>query len=179
MLLREGHRSRSIILWLVLLLLLCAPSSSSSSIFADVLYNPLARCNVESATGTCDIGDYVESANIYQNVSSYIYNETKYDQCKLYMALSSIPGAGLGIFTGTDRKVGDTVGFGDVMIPVIDIWYHLQAFAAGTPEWPPDWAFLDPLADYVWNGPDLGMQHDSSGKQQALWREVLNVARMI
>ena len=35
------------------------------------------------------------------------------DQCTVYIAPSSIPGAGLGIFTAIDRNPGDDVGLVD------------------------------------------------------------------
>jgi hypothetical protein len=63
-------------------------------------------------------------------------------QCSLYMAESTIPHAGLGIFTGVPRKPGDTVGNGDVLIPVIDLWYHMDAPASEEK--------LDPTSDYMY-----------------------------
>lgn len=51
-------------------------------------------------------------------------------QCDLYMAESTIPHAGLGIFTGVDRKEGDTVGNGDLCLPLIDIEVRLVSFHA-------------------------------------------------
>jgi hypothetical protein len=41
--------------------------------------------------------------------------------CDLYIAESTIPNAGLGIFTGVGKKEGDTVGNGDLCLPLIDI----------------------------------------------------------
>lgn len=40
-------------------------------------------------------------------------------QCGLYLAESTIPGAGLGIFTAVDKEPGETVGYGDVCIPMV------------------------------------------------------------
>ena len=62
-------------------------------------------------------------------------------QCSLYMAESTIPHAGLGIFTGVPRHAGDDIGTGDVLIPVIDLWYHLDA---GITE-----DYRDPTSDYM------------------------------
>lgn len=74
------------------------------------------------------------------------------EQCTVYLAQSTVPNAGLGIFTTVGREVGDFVGDGDVVLPVVDLWYHISAhgesFAAH---------FLDPTADYVWFGPELGI----------------------
>jgi hypothetical protein len=41
--------------------------------------------------------------------------------CDLYIAESTIPNAGLGIFTGVGRKEGESVGNGDLCLPLIDI----------------------------------------------------------
>ena len=41
-------------------------------------------------------------------------------QCDLYMAESTIPNAGLGIYTAIERNPGDRVGEGDVCIPIFD-----------------------------------------------------------
>jgi hypothetical protein len=54
-------------------------------------------------------------------------------QCDLYMAESTIPNAGLGIFTGVDRNEGDTVGDGDLCLPLIDIEVCFHAMPAASP----------------------------------------------
>ena len=44
--------------------------------------------------------------------------------CELYLAKSTIPNAGLGIFTTVPRKRNDSIGNGDVCIPILDLeWY--------------------------------------------------------
>jgi len=52
-------------------------------------------------------------------------------QCRTYLAPSTIPGAGLGMFAGLDLKLGEEVTPGDVMVPIRDIAWHndLTAFA--------------------------------------------------
>jgi hypothetical protein len=82
-------------------------------------------------------------------------------QCGIYMALSTIPGAGLGSFTGVDRGKGDVISDGDVMLPIYDLEYHLQALG---PEMArhKDWEYLDPTRDYVWWGPDVLMYRESA-----------------
>ena len=47
--------------------------------------------------------------------------------CGLYMAESTIPGAGLGIFTAAEKHPGDAVGYGDVCIPVVGAYRALLA----------------------------------------------------
>jgi hypothetical protein len=82
-------------------------------------------------------------------------------QCGIYMALSTIPGAGLGSFTGVDRQEGDVISDGDVMLPIYDLEYHLQALG---PEMTrhKDWEYIDPTRDYVWWGPDVLMRRESA-----------------
>ena len=82
-------------------------------------------------------------------------------QCGLYLAESTIPGAGLGAFTGVDRKPGDVILPGEVMVPIYDANYHLQALGPKIVK-RKDWDYLDPTRDYVWYGFDLGMQYESS-----------------
>ena len=74
------------------------------------------------------------------------------------MAPSTIPGAGLGIFTAVPRKPGDVLNgnaAGDVLIPVIDVQYHLTHNRN-----PKDTVQF--TLDYVWNGADLGMARESA-----------------
>jgi hypothetical protein len=44
--------------------------------------------------------------------------------CGLYLAESTIPGAGLGIFAGEDFKEGSKIGRGDVCIPFVEMYWH-------------------------------------------------------
>jgi hypothetical protein len=47
--------------------------------------------------------------------------QSEQSQCGLFLAPSSIPGAGLGIFAGDRRFAqGETVGMGDLVIPIVD-----------------------------------------------------------
>ena len=89
-----------------------------------------------------------------------LWTDSTYDAsstCTLYLAESSIPGAGLGIFTAIDKEEGDIVGNGDVIIPVIDFLWHMSA----------DYRFdasyhFDPLANYVWDGREFGLQFETA-----------------
>lgn len=86
------------------------------------------------------------------------------EQCSLYIAASTIPAAGLGFFTGIERQAGAVLGYGDVMIPLSDQVYHFQAL--GSDAWQrSDWNFVDPTADYLWYGPELGMHRESAHPQ--------------
>lgn len=66
-------------------------------------------------------------------------------ECELYIAESTIPKAGLGIFSAIERKPGDIVGSGDVCLPLFDPKSH-----HGDP--------FNPFEDYVWLGEDMGMK---------------------
>jgi len=66
-------------------------------------------------------------------------------ECDLYMAESTIPNAGLGIFSATERNPGDSVGYGDICIPILDLNnYHKKVW--------------NPFNDYVWAGEVMGMK---------------------
>ena len=88
-------------------------------------------------------------------------HEANHHRCGLYVAVSTIPGAGLGAFTGIDRQPGDVIGPGDAMIPLYDVMYHLQALGRAASQ-RDDWDYIDPTRDYVWFGIDLGMQYESA-----------------
>jgi hypothetical protein len=61
------------------------------------------------------------------------------------MADSTIPNAGLGIFSAIELNEGDSVGDGDICIPIFELdWHHDDAF--------------NPFADYVWAGEVMGMK---------------------
>ena len=82
-------------------------------------------------------------------------------KCTVFMAESTIPGAGLGLFSGVNRHAGEIIGDGDVMIPVPDVWLHLTALGKAIKNRNDYW-YINPLADYVWLGTDLGMHRESS-----------------
>lgn len=46
------------------------------------------------------------------------------DSCRVYLAPSTIPGAGLGTFAGRSFRKGDEVTPGDVVVPIRDIAFH-------------------------------------------------------
>ena len=71
-------------------------------------------------------------------------------ECDVYIAESTIPNAGLGVFTAVEKKVGDMVGNGDVCFPLLELDWHNGVILD------PDSYFFDPFADYVWDGMTLG-----------------------
>jgi SET domain len=70
-------------------------------------------------------------------------------RCALYLAPSTIPGAGLGVFTAREKHRGDPIqSYGDVCIPLIDVLRH-------SPE-------ERPFAEYYWGGVSLGLREESA-----------------
>jgi hypothetical protein len=130
---------RSTNLWSVLLLVLVLVLLSPSSFAQD------SNNDNSDAAATCssDANDGKNNDGVCQKPdhSDESPKQPPPQQCTLYMAQSTIPHAGLGIFTGIPRAPGETLGSGDVLIPVIDLWYHLDA--------PMSQEHLDPTADYM------------------------------
>jgi hypothetical protein len=131
---RRSTRLRSVLL-LVLLLVLHLPSC---------LAQDNNNNNNNDAADTCSSGANGGGGTHKDGTCPEEPTEQQQHQqpaCTLYMAQSTIPHAGLGIFTGIPRAPGDTLGSGDVLIPVVDLWYHLDA--------PMSSEHLDPTADYM------------------------------
>lgn len=85
-----------------------------------------------------------QAINAGMTVSSALSDST----CGLYLAPSTIPGAGVGIFTAVEKQIGDTVGRGDICIPVIDMYWHADGIT-------------QPFSDYFWSGDTMGMSHET------------------
>lgn len=68
--------------------------------------------------------------------------------CALYLAESTIPGAGMGIFTVEEKVRGDTISRGDLCIPFIDMYWYVLACRirhCTTTDWtPPQTLVPDP-----------------------------------
>jgi hypothetical protein len=76
------------------------------------------------------------------------------DRCQIFMAESTIPGAGVGIFSAVDRHPGDSIGRPDICIPVIDMNWHMGGESK----------FFNPLGDYFWTGHVMGMSSETDGE---------------
>lgn len=88
--------------------------------------------------------------------------------CELYLAPSTIPNAGLGVYSGVQKLVGDEVGNGDLAFPLLELdWHHNYAMDPGNP----DFDFFDPFSNYVWDGATMGMGMETGeqGEMTALW----------
>lgn len=74
--------------------------------------------------------------------------------CGLYLAQSTIPEAGLGVFTGISRNPGDVISPGDVCIPLLDPEIHHNDL-------------FNPFEDFVWMGEDMGMKMEIESQVKA------------
>jgi hypothetical protein len=82
--------------------------------------------------------------------------------CDLYIAESTIPRAGLGIFSGVAKSKGDFIGNGDKAIPVVDFSWHGGDYTDDPRLDEEESAqFFNPLADYVWHGVGMGMDYET------------------
>lgn len=71
--------------------------------------------------------------------------------CTIYLAPSTIEGAGLGIFTSVPRANNTVIGVSDVIVPIYDLKWHQ-----------PDDAYHWTFTEYVWDGMTMmGMYADS------------------
>lgn len=70
-------------------------------------------------------------------------------ECSLYIAPSTIPNAGLGIFTTAALEVGDRVGNDDLMIPIVDADLYMGE------------KFSWMIDDYTWVGTSSGLGRES------------------
>ena len=83
-------------------------------------------------------------------------------ECDLYIAESTIPNAGLGVFSTVEKKVGDNVGNGDVCFPLIELDWHNGYVFDSNP-------YFNPFEDYVWDGKTMGMGKECDEVVTALW----------
>ena len=73
-------------------------------------------------TESVDDDDASQSGTLLKWLSHKMVPESK--QCGVYLAPSTIPGAGLGMFAGRDYKPREIVTEGDIVIPLSEIDWH-------------------------------------------------------
>jgi hypothetical protein len=82
--------------------------------------------------------------------------EEEHDECGLWVALSTIPGAGIGMYAGTNFQTGDPLlphGSGDHAIPIVDLRVNHPLDDDDTNQW------FEMLDHYTWEGSHLGCHY--------------------
>ncbi|KAL7533531.1 hypothetical protein ACHAXR_008233, partial [Thalassiosira sp. AJA248-18] len=86
--------------------------------------------------------------------------EDESNPCQLYLAQSTIPNAGLGVFAGTSFDYGQMIGrVGDAAFPVVDQDWHNSPDSGSQSKYEADYHW--PLTNYDWNAPDIGMENEA------------------
>ncbi|KAL3781515.1 hypothetical protein ACHAW5_000731 [Stephanodiscus triporus] len=80
--------------------------------------------------------------------------DVEHPSCRLFLAESTIPNAGLGIFTGIDLRDGDAIAEPDIIVPLHDAHYH--ATRGGIDD---DLLWFN----YAWQPSEMGMHFDMQG----------------
>jgi hypothetical protein len=121
-------------------------------------------------TTTMAIKALVLLLTIAQEVTSSPLHE-----CELFVADSTIPNSGSGIFSAVDKKPGDTIGDGDLAFPILFINRPAKAGLYGKD---PEEVLREQkivqsrriFDDYTWNGLEMGMAHESlQWEVSAVW----------
>lgn len=85
----------------------------------------------------------------------------KTNPCQLYLAQSTIPNAGLGVFAGTNYKYGDMIGrVGDAAFPTVDQDWHNSPANEGASHTRSEGDYHWPLTNYDWQASDIGMDYE-------------------
>jgi hypothetical protein len=80
--------------------------------------------------------------------------------CLLYLAQSTIPHAGLGMFTGTSLSEGQQIGrVGDIAFPTTDQDWHNSPLGGFASKSEADYHW--PLTNYDWHAKDIGMENEA------------------
>lgn len=70
--------------------------------------------------------------------------------CSLYVAPSTIPNAGLGVFTSVPLTKGTVIDEGDVILPLVDLEYYQEYEDT-----------FNPFLNYLWNAECFGMHYQA------------------
>jgi hypothetical protein len=148
---RSTRNMKNYSLWLFVIL-------SVSSCWTDGVR--AAEVDTETAeTQTCEAGTSADTNGACSAMDAPDEQKSsgrkKYPECGLYIAESTIPNAGVGIFTAVAKKPMDPLGSGDVCIPNIDIKYHNDIFLKLHGQ------IFNPFNAYYWSGFIMGMLRES------------------
>lgn len=97
------------------------------------------------------------------------FDQYSFSSFLLCIKESTIPNAGVGVFTAVPKENGDTIGNGDVVFPLLELPWYNGVEQLGL-EYYED--YYDPFEDYVWDGITMGMGMESDAgfdAVTALW----------
>lgn len=90
------------------------------------------------------------TSNTYNVAVSASQTVEQHPECRLYLAESTIPNAGLGIFTGIPLEPNQPIAEPDLVVPITDVSWNAAEDL--------DFHFL--WTDYSWMPSEVGMDTD-------------------
>jgi hypothetical protein len=102
-------------------------SSSSSSSEPNTIHDDKASCTILTTSEEDVVRRHPAAAAAdFETTTTRLLEEQEeeHDACGLWVALSTIPGAGIGMYAGTNFQIGDPLlphGSGDHVIPIVDL----------------------------------------------------------
>ena len=88
------------------------------------------------------------AANSSGNEENDVDDENN-DECGIYLAPSTIPGAGMGMFTTRSLHKGDHVGNGEVVIPLVELRFYSNEDNGDN--------LFNPFIHHYWKGTEMGL----------------------
>jgi len=132
-----------------------------------VLLSSLDTLFTAAGTGTTsDDGDDAATATSSSSAGSTTtttaphYYEAKHPNCRLFLAESTIPNAGLGIFTGIPLHPGENVAEPDLIVPLQDWDWHSSSSSSSDDDDDDEIDFNFLWINYSWDGREVGMETD-------------------
>jgi hypothetical protein len=118
-----------------------------------------SKTSVIAQGGECHLGE--TGACSHPPHQKHALKETSANHnnhCTIYLAPSTIPHAGLGIFTTVPKSKGDLIGQGDVFLPLFEMdWHNDKGKKAPSGNETAYVTYFNPFSDYVWTGESMGM----------------------
>ncbi|KAI2512513.1 hypothetical protein MHU86_1966 [Fragilaria crotonensis] len=112
---------------------------------------------------TVSISESIASEQRTEESTKLATISSRHEQCSIYIAPSTIPGAGQGVFTSKPIANGTVIGIPDFIIPIIDLEFNHPSLILINSN---DSCWM--LHDYVWNGDTMMGMHREGGNTGAL-----------